>query len=58
MQLNIAGQAYPDVSAFDQIVTEQPGFGEAAGKHPAEGAHIVDAFALIRGLAGQILIGV
>ncbi len=46
------------MSAFYQIMTEQPGFGETAGKHPAEGTHTINTLALKGGLTGQILIGV
>ncbi len=58
IELDIAGQAHADVSAFDQIMAEEPRFGEPAGKHPAEGAHIIDAFAVVGALAGQVLIDI
>ncbi len=46
------------MSAFNQIMTEKPGLGEPAGKNATESAHIVNAFAVVRAFAGQILIGV
>ena len=58
IQLDIAGQAHADVSAFNQIMAEEPRFGEPAGKHPVEGAYIIDAFAMVGTLAGQILIDI
>jgi hypothetical protein len=36
MTLDIASQAHPDVSAFDQIMAEEQRFGEPPGKHPVE----------------------
>ncbi len=58
IEFDIAGQSYADVCTFNQIVTEQPRFGEPAGKHPVEGAHIVDTLAMVRTLAGKVLIDI
>ena len=44
--------------AFDQVVAEQTAFREAAGKNSAEGAQIVDPFAVVGALAGEILVHV
>ena len=42
MTLNIASQAHPDVSAFDQIMTEEQRFGEPSGKHRVEDKPLID----------------
>jgi hypothetical protein len=42
MTLDIASQAHPDVSAFDQIMAEEQRFGEPPGKHPVEDKSLID----------------
>ena len=39
-------------------MAEEPRFGEPAGEHPAEGAYIVDAFAMVGTLTGEVLIDI
>ena len=57
-QLDIAGQAHPDMGAFDQVVAQNPVFRESSRQNSAEGANIVDAFALVRAFAAEILIDI
>jgi hypothetical protein len=42
MTLDIASQAHPDVSAFDQIMAEEQRFGEPPGKCPVEDKSSID----------------
>ena len=51
-EFNIACQSHPDMRPFDQVVTEYPPFRESSRKHTAEGAHIVDALALVGPFSG------
>jgi len=42
MTLDIASQAHPDMSAFDQIMADERRFGEPPGKHPVEDKSLID----------------
>ena len=57
-QFDIASQAHPDVSAFDQIMAQQRSIGKPARKHSIERAHIINTFTVIGTLSGKILIDV
>ena len=57
-KLDIAGQAHPNMSAFDQIMAQQQLLGKPSRKHAVEGANVIDAFAVIGPFAGQILVDV
>ena len=58
IELNIAGQAHPDVSAFNQVMAQQPLFRKPPGQHSTEGAHIIDPLAMVGAFTGEILIDV
>ena len=58
IELNITGQAHSNVSAFNQIVAQQPLLRKPCGKHATEGAHIINPFAVVGGFPGQILVNV
>jgi len=58
IELNITGQAHSDVSAFNQVMAQQPFFRKPPGQHSTEGAHIIDPLAMIGAFSGQILIDV
>jgi hypothetical protein len=48
MTLDIASQAHPDGSAFDQIMAEEQRFGEPPGKHPVEDKSRIDGRVWVR----------
>src|SRR5208283_670657 len=58
IELNITGQAHSDVSAFNQVMAQQPLFRKPPGQHSTEGAHIIDAFAMVGAFTGEILIDI
>ena len=58
VKLDIAGQPHPHMCPFDQVMAQHPLFGETAGKHAAEGSYVVDALAMVRSFAAQILIDI
>jgi len=58
IELNITGQAYSDMSAFNQVVAQQPLFWKPPGQHPTEGAHVIDTLAMVGAFTGQILIDI
>ncbi len=57
-ELDIARQAHSHVRALDQVVAEQPLFGESTCQHAAEGPHVVDALAVVGAFAREVLVDV
>ena len=58
VQLHIAQQAGPRMTAFEQVVAEYPVFGEAATERALERIDLIDAFADERTLAAQVLVNI
>ncbi len=57
-ELNIAGQPHPHVSPFDQVVAQDPLFGESSRQHAAESTHVIDPLAMVRPFTAQVLIDI
>ena len=57
-KLDIAGQADAHVSAFDQVMTQEPLLGESSRENPAEGVHVIDALAVVGAFTGEILVDI
>jgi hypothetical protein len=58
IEFDITGQAHSDVSAFNQVMAQQPLLRKPPGQHSTEGSHIVDAFAMVGTFTGEILIDI
>src|SRR4030043_1056246 len=58
IELNITGQAHPDVSAFNQIMAQQPLLRKPPRQHSTEGSHIINSLAMVGAFTGEILIDI
>src|SRR4030067_2932622 len=58
IELNITGQPHSDVSAFNQVMDQQPLYRNPPRQHSTEGAHIIDTLAMVGAFTGQILIDI
>ena len=56
IELHIAQQTGPGVTPFQQIVAENPVFGQPPGQGPFECVHFIDALADERAFAEQVLV--
>ena len=57
-ELNVTGQPDTDMRAFDQVMAQQASFGKPPREHPAEGAHIVDALAVVGPFTREVLVDI